>query len=589
MTRSPSALRFAIWIALAGASCLAQTPSSTLKQADTIYRAGTAALARHDLATAQSDFEQVVRIAPAAEPAHSALGVILLNRGDLQQGIHELQIALTLKKNDSNAQLNLAIAYEQIGQPAKALPLFSQIEAEARLQHHPLSAPILSAYAHALAASGNLAQATAKLKAAAQAAPRNAQLHDELGSLYAQQKSWPEAEHEFNIALQLNPQSAPAHLHLGLALEAQNQPGGLDQLQQARQLGPSNPVIALELGKALAAAGHDDQAIPLFQQVLDHDPEAHNPETIDATVELALALQRLNRAPEAIALFRKVLAAQPDNALVATDLGMALTQAQLARDAVPILQHAVSLAPDNITALQDLAAAYLQLNQFDDAETQLLAAIKLAPEISQLHYDLGLAYKMQDDAAHAIPELESAEKLGPYQPEAPYALGLLYLQAGRYADAARELKTSLTLRPQNGEGWATLGSVYTKLNQLDDASAALLEAIKQVPDQPDPHLTLADVLIKQNKLTEATEQRKLAANLMRSNMNRQRAEVATNSGKSLLKSGDLAGATVQFHDALSFDPTYAEAHEGLAQVYDAQGKPVDAAAERAKANPTKPQ
>jgi Tfp pilus assembly protein PilF len=75
---------------------------------------------------------------------------------------------------------------------------------------------------------------------------------------------------------------------------------------------------------------------------------------------------------------------------------------------------------------------------------------------------------------------------------------------------------------------------------------------------------------------------------MRGNMNRQRAEVATHSAESLLRSGDLAGATQQFKDALGFDASYKDAHTGLAKVYEAQGKRAEAAAERAKASASKP-
>jgi tetratricopeptide (TPR) repeat protein len=560
-----------------------QTPAETLRKADGVYRAGIAALNQHDLAAAQTDFEQVVRMLPRAEQGHSALGLVLIDRGHLAEGIHQLQVAITLKSNDSGAQLNLAMAYLQVGQPAKALPLFARLEAEARTQPHALNAATLAAYARALAATGKLEQAALKMKAASQEDPGNAQLHDDLGSIEAQQKAWASAQKEFGRAIEIDPQLAGAHLHLGLALQAEGLPGGLDELLKAQQLAPGNQIVTLELGKAYAAAGRDEAAIPLFQKFLEREPDA-----VDAMDELALAYQRSNRAEDAIALLRKVIEAQPGNAIAATDLGMALTQAQRAKDAVPVLQHAVALAPESVTSHEDLAAAYVQLNQFDDAETELHVALKLAPERPQLHYDLGLAYKMQDDATRAIPEFEAAEKLDPNQPEAPYALGLLYLQDGRYQNAARELKTSLTLRPENGEGWATLGSVYNQLNQLSEASEALHKAIEQVPEQPDPHLTLANVLIKQNQFAEATEQRKLAANLMRSNMNRQRAEVATHSGESLLKSGDLAGAVVQFQNALGFDPTYAEAHQGLARVYDAQGKPADAAAERAKAGPSQP-
>jgi Tfp pilus assembly protein PilF len=104
-----------------------------------------------------------------------------------------------------------------------------------------------------------------------------------------------------------------------------------------------------------------------------------------------------------------------------------------------------------------------------------------------------------------------------------------------------------------------------------------------LPEQPDPHLTLAAVRVKQNQAAEATAERKKAADLMRTNMNRQRAEVACHSGVSLLKDGKLADAIVEFRNALSYDPNYAQAHMGLAEALQRQGQPVEAASERQKA------
>jgi Tfp pilus assembly protein PilF len=66
-------------------------------------------------------------------------------------------------------------------------------------------------------------------------------------------------------------------------------------------------------------------------------------------------------------------------------------------------------------------------------------------------------------------------------------------------------------------------------------------------------------------------------------MNRQRAEVAAHSGASLLQNGKVAEAIVEFQNAISFDPSYPEAHLGLADAFDRQGKTSDAAAERQKA------
>jgi protein O-GlcNAc transferase len=569
-------------IAAALLSCAAlaqQEVSPALRQADAAYRAGQAALSHNDLAAAQADFEQVVRLAPTAEQGHSALGAVLVGRGHPQQAIHELQAALALQKSDPLAQQNLATAYQQIGQPAKSLPLFAALEASG----HPLSSAPLAAYARALAATGNLPQAILKMEAVLRSEPQTAELHDELGSLYAQQRNWAAAQQQFAEATRRKPTLANAHLHLGLDLQAQADPTSLHELQRAAELDPASPLIALELGKAYAAAGQDALAVATLQQLTEHP----NPFEAPATLALALAQQRLGHLPEALALLRKAVALDARNPDALSNLGTALIQAQQARDAVPLLQRSLLLAPGAVVTHQDLAAAYVQLNQLDDAVAELRTALKIAPNIAQLHYDLGLALKLEDRDADAIPELEAAQRLDPTGPEAPFVLGTLYLQAARYADAATELKRSLDLRPQNGDGWATLGSVYNHLDRLPEAAAALREATRQLPDQSAPHLTLATVLIKQNLPAEAVLERKKAADLMRSNMNRQRAEVATNAANGSLKSGDLPGAEQRFRDALTYDATYPDAHLGLAKVLDAQGKTVEAATERARAETLK--
>src|SRR5580698_10577283 len=93
----------------------AQEPSPSLKQADTDYRAGTAALSRGDLKAALADFQNVVRLAPGAEQGHSALGAVLVRLGRTNEGIGELEKALAMQASDASAQLNLALAYVQGG------------------------------------------------------------------------------------------------------------------------------------------------------------------------------------------------------------------------------------------------------------------------------------------------------------------------------------------------------------------------------------------------------------------------------------------------------------------------------------------
>jgi tetratricopeptide (TPR) repeat protein len=556
----------------------AQDATSALKQADAAYRAGSAAFSKNDYETARVDFEKVIRLVPAGEQGYRALGLTLLRMGKAEESVPALEKALSLKPSDSDAQLGLAIAYDRLHQPAKEVILLKKLDAAARAQKHALPADIEAMYARALAATHQVPAAVLRMKQAVAADPRNAGSLDDLGSLYAMQKDWPNAEENFHAALAVNPTLASAHLHLAMALQAQQRSGAAEELKLAYQLDPENPTINLELGRLLAANGDDQQAIQLLQHAY-----ALLPQSADAAYQLGLALQRSNRMSEAIPLFQSAAAADPDNPDILANLGMALCQQQKATQAVPLLQKAVLLAPDRPIAHQNLAAAYIQLSQFDDAVSELRTALKLSPDSPQLHYNLGLALKMQDNIAAAIPELQAAERLDPAMSEPPYVLGILHMQAGQYADAARELSTSLRLQPENGDGWATLGSVYNHLDQLDKATAALDQAIQRLPQQPDPRLTLAAVLAKQNKPEEAKAERAKAAELMRANMNRQRAEVAAHSGASLLQNGKVAEAIVEFQNAISFDPSYPEAHLGLADAFDRQGKTSDAAAERQKA------
>ena len=574
-------LQFALCLAMLAVataeSLLAQEPSADLKQADADYRAGVTALARNDLNTALDDFQKVVQLAPAAFQGHSALGAVLARVGRGREGIAELEKALAIQPSDGSAQLNLAVAYEQNGQPSKALPLFSKLETAARATRHPLAPATLASYARALAAAGQQKAAIVKMKEAADREPRIAEFQNDLGTLYAQAEDWPDAKIAFSAAIAARPDFALAHLRLGLTLQALHDAAAPKEMNRASELAPRDAFIGLEYGKALAAAGHDDEALPVLQKAA-----ALEPNSPPVAYQLGLVLERLDRVEDAIPLLQRAVDANAGNAEALTNLGMALCLAQRAKDAVPYLQRAVALQPDDAVAHQNLAVAYIQLSQLDDAIVQLRAALMLEPNAPQLHYNLGYALKMQDDAAGAIPELEAAEKLNPAAPEPPYLLGVLYMQVARYADAERELGISLKLRPENGDGWATLGSVENKLDKLPEAASALKEAIRQSPLQADPHLTLATVLARQNQPAEAAEQRKEAADLMRQHMNFQRAEVSTHSGDALLASGKVDEAIADYREAVSFDPKYVQAHEGLAKALDRQGKTMEAAAERQK-------
>lgn len=573
---------FAIAVGRVAQAVAAQTGRN--EEIQSAYQAGAAAAAKNDYKTAEAQFEKVVQLAPQIPEGHLALGAVLIRLGKFPQAIQELERALALRPGDASAQSDLAWAYQQTGAHQKALALFEKMEVEAAAKPasdpaHALPPSVLLAYARSLAATGQDSLAIGKMKTAVAESPQSADLHDALGSLYAQERNWPAATGEFQEAIRLSPQLGSARMHLGAALvaEGQAQPA-IQELTEANVLIPHSAPAITELGKAYAANQQNDRAIAEFQKALSIEPGY-----TDAKLQLALAMQRVGHDSDAVPLLRQVVQADPRNAEAVASLGLALLVTGHAKDAIPYLERTLKQKPRDPVAHENLAAAYLQMNEVDEAIHVLSSGLKNNPDNFQLHYNLGLALKLKDDNVAAIAELEAAAKLNPSAHEPHYTLGILYMEDGRYEEAARELSLAMKLHPANGDGWATLGSVYRKMNKLPEAADALREAIRQMPDQPDPHLTLATVLAEQGDAGGAAAERKKGADLERVTMKRQRATMSTNSGNSLLQKGQVADAIERYQQALSEDPDYADAHRGLAKALDRQGKKAEAEAERQKA------
>ena len=560
--------RRAVWMAVAAYAWLgvaaAQQPASqksgtqqpsaaavrNLQQANAAFHAGYAALQAQKLETARVEFARVVRLAPQLPEGHMALGAVLVQLGRVEEAIAELKQAQTLRPDDAGIRGNLAQAYL----------------AEARAATTP-------------------AAAEAALENAAAVDPANATLQDQLGSLLAQQKQWPQAEAAFQQALTLSghdaAQAALAHMHLGIVLEQEQQPTDAEQqLRQAAQMDAQNPEIAYQLGLLLASEGRDDEAVdPLLRAA-----SAATGVPPGADLALAMCYQRLGRQSEAIPYFQLVVAASPQDASALNNLGLALTETGQAKSAVPYFQRALALRGNDVIFHEDLGVAMIQMSDFAGAIREFEAAEKLDAKNPELHYDLGLAYKLLDRMDDAVRELQAAAALDPRLPDPPYTLGVLLMQMGRLPEAADSLRTALALRPQNGDGWATLGSVLNQLHQPAEAERALRRAIELLPSQPGPRITLASVLAEEGRRDEAKALRRQAADLTRVAVNRQRATFSMNAGNQLLLRGQIADAVSRYQEAIASDPGFAEAHRQLALAYDRQGRAAEAATERATAD-----
>jgi protein O-GlcNAc transferase len=550
---------------------------------DSAMRTGIAAANANDLATARNDFAQAVQLAPEIEATHAALGSVLLAQGELKPAEAELLRAHQLDAGDISATVNLGLVESLLGEAEAAVPLFEQALAAANPP--TLSADETISFAKSLSAVGRSSDAEGQLDEALRRDPESAELQDALGALLAQSGRTDQALTHFQQADALEPGQPETQYLLGAALlSLEHAEEALEPLRRAVAAMPNRFEAHLQYGQALSATHRDQEALVELHRAA----ELRGADTaVDATYALALAMDASGDAAASLPLFAAATGSTAGRSLgnaALINYALALVQTGDASGAVRLYEQALALGPDSATLREDYGVAYLQQADLDHAIAQFRVGVAMAPQSAQLHYDLGLAYKLRDDLNGAITELARAAALDATLPDPAYTLGVIYMQQGRFAEAAAQLRVVTALQPANGEAWAMLGGVLKDSDDTAGAIDAIHHAAALEPEQPSLHVQLAALLVRTGQPAEAAAERKLAADLSRAAVSRQRAIFALKSGRALLAEGKLPEAIVQLKTAADADPQLAECHALLADALSRQGKLAEAALERQRAD-----
>lgn len=134
------------------------------------------------------------------------------------------------------------------------------------------------------------------------------------------------------------------------------------------------------------------EAVPLFEKLLAGDPDSP-----ELTFGLAVAYERSGQRAPAIRLFEKLLDRDPNHAGSLNYLGYMFAERgeQLDR-ALGLILRAVSLEPDNGAYVDSLGWTYYQLGRYAEAREQLEWAVRLIGEDATLHEHLGAVYSKLD-------------------------------------------------------------------------------------------------------------------------------------------------------------------------------------------------
>jgi tetratricopeptide (TPR) repeat protein len=263
--------------------------------------------------------------------------------------------------------------------------------------------------------------------------------------------------------------NAVAYHGLGASLMSDGKTAGaLHDFQLAIQADPNYFPAHRSLGQALVASGRIGEAVPHFEEAIRLWPSF----TL-AHVDLGNALLTRNRAQDALAHFEEARRLRPDS--YDTILGIGNAQMQLGRpeEAFRTYREALDLQPQSVTALANAGSAAAAAGHLDEGTAYLREAIRLNPALPEAHKNLGLALTASGNADGAISEYRLAIQYDPANVEAYVLLGSALGLRHEMPEATSTLEKAAALdRGEHAVILDRLAAVYAMSGRFADAARA---------------------------------------------------------------------------------------------------------------------
>jgi cellulose synthase operon protein C len=400
--------------------------------------------AQNKLTEAQQVLDGAIKSAPDNADAHYALGVVLAQLGNTGRGESELRQALKLRPGMTDASKALSALALQKGD-------FDSLReaADAIIAAQPNQADGYLLQAIALGNKGDAQGAFAALQKAILVVPSDARGYAGLGEFYSSQKKFPDAQKDFELALQKNsrsneglggearmflaqklpakalarvqsqialvPDDAAFYLLLGQLQSGQKDMNGAEQsARKALSIDANNSDAIFLLAQAQQQKGSLDEAKATFEQL-----QQKNPRDPRAYALLGMIEENQHDWQQAEQQYQKALDLQPDNAVAANNIAYLMLQHGGNLDmALAFAQTARRGMPNSPNTADTLASIYLRKGNYQLAEGLLNEAVQKVPDNQSYRYHLGLAYQGMKDIPKAKSCFQHALEMNPKSDQA---------------------------------------------------------------------------------------------------------------------------------------------------------------------------
>jgi len=404
-------------------------------------------LDRGEVQKAVTELQAVVNAAPDNFVARFNLGRAHIARGEWEQA--RQQFSESIRQRPDYIPARLALAQLQVMQRQYQAAIES-VNAILRLDKKNGSARMIEASAYV--GMKKYAEARQLIEAMQQTNPGSSEVTFALGMIDLHEEKYKEAEETFRKAYQQNLKDPRGLVGLIEALARQRKfDEAIQVLQQELAKNPNNNDLRVALGNVAVRSGNFDMGITEFQKVLttlDKDSKARG----QIYLRIGETYRRKGDNNAAVAALYKAKETLPDNSLVVSTLAQALDNAGRKPEAVQTWEQAIKLDPRNAVALNNLAFLMAESGgDLDQALTYAQRAEQMMPSMNEVSDTLGWIYLKKNLSDNAMDIFQRLVTRVPDNSTYRYHLGMALSQKGDRPRAIKELQQALHSNPSKEE------------------------------------------------------------------------------------------------------------------------------------------
>jgi tetratricopeptide (TPR) repeat protein len=208
------------------------------------------------------------------------------------------------------------------------------------------------------------------------------------------------------------------------------------------------------------------------------------PSQVETLLVQAAQAQRDGRGPEALRLYRNVLALAPGNYLALANLGIAAIRDGDLVLGRALLEAALKVQPDSVETWMALGNAHARSRDFERAAAAFRSVVRLRPGLAAAHINLGNALRRTGHLPAALTALRRGLSIDDSLASGYLNLGLALEEAGDQVAALDAFAQALRREPGHAGARMALGNAFLRGGRVADALDCFEQVAREAPGFP---------------------------------------------------------------------------------------------------------